>query len=593
MKKLLFLCLLLTAFSCKPADFEEISQGDEKITIISNGTEFQISKKIALKFSQTIKDLFECLPELNQSEQISFGPDIVKPEILEQMLLVLGYAHNILIKKPISLKGSYRQLADQAIPENVNINSFLELISFAAFLGLDERIKQAIALATVNHMRAQQMTCENISNLILTSDSMPSLFILPYIAQQYYLLNDNVPEVFEDHLKEIGIAIRDLLIHEKPFNFISRWDGYELRLNHKYIKDLEGIANIQNIDQIRSLYLNNNQIQAIPADLNLPQLSWLHLNNNQIQTIPADLNLPMLSKFCLNNNQIQAIPADLNLPQLEQLELNNNQIKVIPDEQLNLPQLWCLELNNNQIQDFPANLNLPQLRSLCLNNNQIQDFSAQLNLPQLGQLELNNNLIQAIPANLNLPQLVYLELNNNQIQAIPEQLNLPQLIKGLYLNNNQIQDISADLNLPQLSWLYLNNNQIQDIPADLALPQLVYLYLNNNQIQAIPADLALPRLVSLELNNNQIQAIPEQLNLSDQRSFRLELNGNQVQVIGLGPDFLMLKIELNNNPIFHLIFHPMNRIQRALSNPTAIVATVTIVAAISYFVYRYFNTRKR
>ncbi len=224
MKKLLFLCLLLTAFSCKTADIDQIFQGDEQITIISNGTEFQISKKIALKFSQTIKDMFECLSELNEGVPIKcFGPEIVRPEILEQMLLVLEYANNILIEKPISLKGSYIALANQPIlqPHDVNINSFLELISFAAFLGIDERIKQAIALATVNHMHDQDMTCEDISNLILTSDSMPSALILPYIAQQNYLLNDDVPEVFKDYLKEIGIAIRDLLIHEKPFNFIK------------------------------------------------------------------------------------------------------------------------------------------------------------------------------------------------------------------------------------------------------------------------------------------------------------------------------------------------------------------------------------
>ncbi len=364
MKKLLFICLLLTAFSCKPADGEEIPQGDEQITIMSNGTEFQISKEIALKFSQTIKDMFECLSELKEGAPIScFGPEIVRPEILKQMLLVLEQAHNIFIEKPTSLNGSYIALANKQIlqPHDVDINPLLELMAFAAFLGLDERIKQAIALATVNYMRAQDMSCEEISNLILTSDSMPSALILPYIAQQYYLLNDNVPEVFETHLREIGIAIRDLLIHEKPFKFTKWCDFYsqkwdtrrqqeqDLRLEAKYIRNLDGIANIPNVDQTTRLYLNNNQIQAIPADLNLPRLERLYLNNNQIQTISADLNLPQLEMLYLNNNQIQAIPQQINLPHcFSLLKLNSNRAQFIPDDTSNrLP--FYLELSNNPI----------------------------------------------------------------------------------------------------------------------------------------------------------------------------------------------------------------------------------------------------
>ena len=146
MKRLLFLCLLLTAFSCKPAAIDEIYQGGEQITIISNGTEFQISKEIALKFSQTIKDMYKVKKDISKfiyeanpntsifSEfdhdfrlemrktikalnalnhrfsPISFGPDLVRPEILKQMLLVLEQANNILIESPTSSDGSYRQL---------------------------------------------------------------------------------------------------------------------------------------------------------------------------------------------------------------------------------------------------------------------------------------------------------------------------------------------------------------------------------------------------------------------------------------------------------------------------------------------------
>ena len=417
MKKLLFICVLLTAFSCKPADIDQISQGKEQITLISNGAEFRISKEVALKFSQVIqdmsevtKDMSEFPPEPKQGTSISFGSDFFKPKILKLMFNILEQANDMLIERPISMDGSYIQLAVQLVqpPHYVDINTLLELMACAIFLDLDERIKQAIALAIVYHI-PHLVTCEQISELRQSDLMIPSL-MLPYIAQQYYLMNDDSlinndddslinndddslmnyyapevygPDVFIRYREEIGITIRDLLIHKKPFNFtyngMDLHDGIELitlDLDRRYIRDLEGIADIPNIDRVSYLNLNNNQIQTIPDHLNLPQLRQLNLNNNPIQNIPDHLNLPKLSHLNLENNQIQAIP-DLNLPMLMQLNLENNQIQTI-SANLNLPKLMQLNLKNNLIQAISANLNLPKLRLLNLKHNPIQDIPANL-----------------------------------------------------------------------------------------------------------------------------------------------------------------------------------------------------------------------
>ena len=124
------------------------------------------------------------------------------------------------------------------------------------------------------------------------------------------------------------------------------------------------------IQQLQELYLDNNQITEIPANLNnLPQLQGLFLQYNLITEIP-NLNLPQLGALILGHNLITEIP-NLNLPQLLQLYLDGNQITEIPN--LNLPQLRQLSLSNNRITNVNPQIlqQFPHLVFLNLNQNPI------------------------------------------------------------------------------------------------------------------------------------------------------------------------------------------------------------------------------
>ena len=173
-------------------------------------------------------------------------------------------------------------------------------------------------------------------------------------------------------------------------------DARLLDLSNNNLTDLTGLQDIPNINQVTSLDLSLNQLQALPDNIfnGLQCLEWLLLNNNQLQTLPDNIfnglqNLRMLE---LHYNQLQTLPANIfnGLQNLKQLYLDNNRLQTLPDNIFNgLQSLSILSLNNNQLQTLPDTIfsNLKRLPTLNLKGNPFTpDF-----IPTL------NNIIRDIP----------------------------------------------------------------------------------------------------------------------------------------------------------------------------------------------------
>ena len=190
-------------------------------------------------------------------------------------------------------------------------------------------------------------------------------------------------------------------IHKASRSNALNLDGYEI----KSADDL-------NLRHLHSLSLNNNRLTDMPDSRKFPSLTELRLNGNKIATIPNKLcpsplehlrwlqgtqNVPFhyLMRLYLDNNQIQAIPDDFRLIRLIILSLNNNQIQAMPSTLLP-NRLRRLYLNSNRIQAIPDDLSRHfLLEILSLNNNRIQAIDPHVLdlLPDLRELHVEENYL--------------------------------------------------------------------------------------------------------------------------------------------------------------------------------------------------------
>jgi len=108
---------------------------------------------------------------------------------------------------------------------------------------------------------------------------------------------------------------------------------------------------INELSNIKKLYLNNNQLVEIPESIgNLINLQELDLSNNQLVEIPESIgNLSNLRILYLTYNKLIKIPESIgNLNNLYYLRLDFNQLEKLPDSISNLNKLQLLNISFNK-----------------------------------------------------------------------------------------------------------------------------------------------------------------------------------------------------------------------------------------------------
>ncbi|CAH0394101.1 unnamed protein product [Bemisia tabaci] len=86
---------------------------------------------------------------------------------------------------------------------------------------------------------------------------------------------------------------------------------------------------------LQSLYLANNNIEQLPADLfgHFPHLRWFDLRNNKLRTFPTTVkNHRTLETLLLDDNQLSALPMELGaVSTLKGLQVTNNPLEYPPE----------------------------------------------------------------------------------------------------------------------------------------------------------------------------------------------------------------------------------------------------------------------
>ena len=169
------------------------------------------------------------------------------------------------------------------------------------------------------------------------------------------------------------------------------------------------IMPLQQMVNLKQLYLNDNAISNLAPLAKLINLEELHLSDNQISDLSPLAGLTKLEFLDLDGNQISSLSPLSGLTNLSTLWLDSNQISNIsPLSGLtNLRELW---LEDNQISSISTLSNLTKLEELYLSDNQIRNLTPLGNLSNLTTLRLARNRIVDISPLSRLTNLEYLDM---------------------------------------------------------------------------------------------------------------------------------------------------------------------------------------
>ena len=166
-------------------------------------------------------------------------------------------------------------------------------------------------------------------------------------------------------------------------------------LQDRNLKDLKQVQELFKVgDIIDYVNLDRNELEVFPEELlSLKGLKWLRLNGNKLTQIPSLDNLENLRRIYLRDNNLTAVPEGLkNLPRLTDIDLSgNSQIKEVPEWLAKKEGLEHLSFSRTSIIRLPEDLSAwKSLKSL-----------------QLGELQMSLNEMARIRAALSETAIVF------------------------------------------------------------------------------------------------------------------------------------------------------------------------------------------
>lgn len=163
---------------------------------------------------------------------------------------------------------------------------------------------------------------------------------------------------------------------------------------------------LENLTNLKSLYLGDIQLSNIAFLEKLKGLQTLHLKNNQLSNIHSLECLISLQSIYISNNHLSSIHSLGNIATLENVSINDCTIKDIRGFE-KLTNLKTLNLSNNQLSDIKPIEKLTSLKTIDLSYNQISDISCVkkiCNLSALEQINIRENPLE-LPVGLALNEI--------------------------------------------------------------------------------------------------------------------------------------------------------------------------------------------
>ncbi|MEX0848743.1 MAG: hypothetical protein WD055_00770 [Candidatus Dependentiae bacterium] len=287
-----------------------------------------------------------------------------------------------------------------------NPNIFI-LLNATDFFQASDTIKNAL----IKYLFTQVHIPEDHNEIIafLNKFLAPNIIrnYMPYIAKQYFLTYQEMPEEWKNIYFELSIR-------ELPEHFIKFQPGSisEIGLDEKEVTTLN----------LSRLFLTS--LDGLPDPPDISQELAINLSHNRLRSIPKNIMSLNPVELDISYNALTQLPDFLASENLEDLYATHNNISTIP---ANLNNINWLDLAHNKISSFD-NIIGNELNSLALSNNLITT------LPSFGQEAF--------------PDIWHIDLSNNPIEHIPEELDfgirpesLELHLKGTALDSTQIDHI--------------------------------------------------------------------------------------------------------------------------------------------------------
>ena len=298
--------------------------------------------------------------------------------------------------------------------------------------------------------------------------------------------------------------------------------------------DWEQMATSKIGKTLQILYLSYNNLEEFPATWalrNMVKLGLLDLANNNIKKVHPFTKEVMLSSLYLNNNQIEEIPADLCgfSENTESLNFSYNKLKKIPNifDASSVHVMGSVDFSNNEISgvDDAGGYKGINASTVSLANNKFSKFPSEL-------------IAAGSP-------IITLDLSGNQMTSIPK-----GSIKGKYAYLLQVMDfrfnkltaLSNDFlsdNMPYITNIDLSYNCFSEVPTQpLNSANLRAFGINhqrdaqgNRPLRTWPTGITkCPSLIQFQIGSNDIRKVDETLtshmyilNISDNPNISIDV----------------------------------------------------------------------
>ena len=298
--------------------------------------------------------------------------------------------------------------------------------------------------------------------------------------------------------------------------------------------DWEQMATSKIGKTLQILYLSHNNLVEFPASWalrNMLKLGLLDLANNNIKKVHAFGKEVELASLYLNNNQIEEIPADLCgfSDNTESLNFSYNKLKKIPNifDASSIHVMGSVDFSNNEISgvDNAGGYKGINASTVSLANNKLAKFPSEL-------------ISAGSP-------IITLDLSGNQMTSIPKgsiRGKYAYLLQVMDFRFNKLTSLSDDFlsdNMPYITNIDLSYNRFSQVPTQpLNSANLRAFGINhqrdaqdNRSLRTWPTGITkCPSLIQFQIGSNDIRKVDETLtshlyivNISDNPNISIDV----------------------------------------------------------------------